>query len=140
MPILIDGWNLIRNRRSDISDECRDALSSAEMLIGYLERFQQTHNDPVIIVFDSTNEFLGIDYRGSPKLRIVPAKNADDYIKRYIDKIPERQRRAIRVVSSDNDVYFYAKSSYATCVKCEEFWDKIKKDQDRRHVSDRDNR
>lgn len=129
MPILIDGWNLIRNEASRISDDDGDALRSAETLIGYLDVFQKTHRDPIILVFDSKHEFLELDYENTPKLKIVPAKNADDYIKRYVDKTPDRQRRGLRVVSSDKGVYYYAKDFRATPVKCEEFWSKLYKER-----------
>jgi len=122
MPIIIDGWNLIRNRASCIDDDQGESLDAARHLISYLNAFQKTHNDPIVLVFDSTNEYLDMHYTNSAKLRIVPAKDADGYIKRYVDKTPERQRRNLRVVSSDSDVYFYAKSSYATPLKSEEFW------------------
>ena len=125
MPIIIDGWNFIRNNRSDISDDENDALESAKTLIGYLIEFQKQHNDPIVLVLDSSKEFLGIDYHNSKKLTVVPAKNADDYIKRYIDNTPERQRRNLRVISSDSAVYYYAKSNYAQALKCEEFWGKL---------------
>ena len=127
MPIIIDGWNFIRDRSSNINDENGDAVEAARQLIFYLDDFQNTHNDPIVIVFDSSNEFLDTGYRSHPKLTVVPARNADEYIKRYIDKIPERQRRNVRVVSSDNDIYYYAKSSYATPMKCGEFWGKLKR-------------
>ncbi|MFA6078445.1 MAG: NYN domain-containing protein, partial [Candidatus Omnitrophota bacterium] len=96
----------------------------------HLQSFQKQHNDPIVLVFDSKHEYLEIDYKNSPKLKIVPTRNADGYIKRYIDGIPEKQRRNLRVVSSDNDVYYHAKSSYATPLKCGEFWKKIYKDDD----------
>lgn len=126
MAILIDGWNFIRNKASDIRDDDTGALESVSQLIAYLDRFQRTHNDPIVVVFDSSREHIDIDYRNNPKLRIVAVKNADTYIKQHIDKTPERQRRNIRVVSSDNDVFYYARSSFATPVKCEEFWGKLK--------------
>jgi len=126
MPILIDAWNFIRDEDSNIEDTDRDSLDSARTLVSYLERFQASHNDPVILVFDSTNEFLGMQYTNSPKLKIVPAKNADDYIKKYIDKTPEPQRKNIRVVSSDKEVFYYAKSSYAIPVRCRDFWAKLR--------------
>jgi len=125
MPIIIDGWNLIRNRKSDIRDDGRDSLESAQTLISYLSRFQETHNDPMVLVLDSTNEYLDMRYTSTPKLKIVPSRDADEYIKKYIDDTPDRQRRNVRVVSSDNDIYFYAKSYFATPIKCEEFWDKL---------------
>lgn len=125
MPILIDGWNLIRNKRSKINDDGEDSLEALQQLILYLNDFQRTHNDPITLVMDSTREHLGIEYRNHPKLSIVAARNADAYIKKHIDKVPERQRRNLRVVSSDSDVYFYAKSAYATPIKSEEFWSKL---------------
>ena len=131
MPIIIDGWNLIRNRASCIDDDQGESLDAAGHLISYLSAFQQTHGDPIVLVFDSTNEYLDMHYTNSAKLRIVPAKDADGYIKRYVDNTPERQRRNLRVVSSDNDVYFYAKSSYATPLKSEEFWGKLRGQEDR---------
>lgn len=127
MPLLIDGWNLIRNKASDIDDDEGDSLESARRLISCLGRFQETHNDPVLLVFDSTNEFLGINHRNSQKFSVIPARDADDYIKRWIDKTPENQRRNLRVVSSDNEIYYYARSSYATPIKSEEFWQKLKR-------------
>ncbi len=126
MPIIIDGWNFIRDKRSGIRDDSSDSLESASILIRCLEHFQKSHNDPVVVVFDSSNEFLGLDYKGTKKLSIVAARSADEYIKKYIDKTPQQQRRNLRVVSSDNDVYFYAKSLYATPIKSEEFWQKLK--------------
>lgn len=125
MPIIIDGWNLIRCEKSDINDDEGEALDSATLLLKQLSRFQEKHGDPIIVVFDSSNEHLGLNFENSAKLRVVASKDADAYIKKYIDGVPERQRRNIRVVSSDKDVYYYAKSSYATPVKSEEFWDKL---------------
>lgn len=126
MPIIIDGWNLIRDKNSDIKDDDgREALESARKLIMNLEEFQAAHNDPITVVFDSRREFLDINYKNSHKLTVVPAKDADDYIRRYIDRTPERQRRNLRVVSSDNDIFYYARSSYASPVKCGEFWEKL---------------
>lgn len=127
MPIIIDGWNFIRDERSDIDDEEGDAVSSARQLISYLESFQETHNDPITVVFDSSKEFLDTGYKSNTRLKVVPSKDADDYIKRYIDQFPEKQRRNLRVISSDTDVYYYAKSSYATPIRCAEFWGKLEK-------------
>lgn len=126
MPIIIDGWNFIRNRSSDISDDETDALESARILISYLTRFQDTHKDPIVLVFDSTNEYLDMSYTNTDKLRIVPSRDADAYIKNYIEDTPDKARRNVRVVSSDNDIYFFAKSYSATPMKCEEFWRKLR--------------
>lgn len=126
MPIIIDGWNFIRNERSDLDDSDGDAVESARTLMAYLQDFQHTHDDPIVVVFDSSREHLDLGHQNDPKLTVIPAKNADAYIKKYIDKVPERQRRNVRVVSSDKEVFYYAKSSYATAVRCEEFWGKLK--------------
>ena len=126
MPIVIDGWNFIRNNRSDIDDIDGDAMESAASLMGYLNDFQRSHNDPIVVVFDSKSGHLELAYQNTPRLKAVAAINADAYIKRYIDKMPERQRRNLRVISSDNAVYYYAKSAYASPLKSEEFWEKIK--------------
>ena len=123
MPIIIDGWNMVRHEHSGIDHD--DALAGAGHLITILEHFQKTHADPIILVFDSKSEFLDIPYRSTAKLHIVAARDADAYIKRYIDKVPPRQRRNLRVVSSDRTLYFYAKDARATPMKCEEFWGKL---------------
>jgi predicted RNA-binding protein with PIN domain len=125
MPIIIDGWNLVRSERSAIDDLEGDSLESAEALIGCLADFQRKHKDPIILVFDSSNEYLGLKYTGTEKLKVVAAKNADAYIKKYIDDLPAGQRANLRVVSSDNEIYFYARSSSAKPVKSEEFWNKL---------------
>ena len=49
MPIIIDGWNLIRDEDSHINDDDTDSLEAAEKLVSYLDEFQHTHNDPIII-------------------------------------------------------------------------------------------
>lgn len=131
MPIIIDGWNFLRDRSSRIREDSIDHLSGARTLIAYLEDFQRLHKDPIVLVFDSKHEYLEINHSKSPALKIVPAKDADGYIKRYIDNIPERQRRNLRVVSSDNDVYYYAKSAYATPLRCGEFWEKLCRNNDK---------
>lgn len=125
MPIVIDGWNLIRSSASDLDDTAGDALESARTLVAYIMDFQKSHNDPVVLVFDSRSGHLDIDHHDTPKLKVVATKNADTYIKKYVDGVPERQRRNLRVVSSDKSVYYHAKSAYAVPVKSEEFWDKL---------------
>ena len=127
MPIIIDGWNFIRNRKSDIRDDSGDSLESARTLIAYLSEFQETHSDPIVLVFDSSNEYLDMPYTGTSKLKIVASRDADKYIKQYVEDTPDRQRRNLRVISSDNDIYYYAKSYSATPLRCEEFWVKLKR-------------
>jgi len=127
MPIIIDGWNFIRAPESRISDDEGDSIEAAKELIAQLETFQETHSDPIVLVFDSTHEYMETGYRSSPSLTVVPSRDADNYIKRYIDRVPERQRRNVRVVSSDNDIYYYAKSSRATPLRCSEFWGKLER-------------
>ncbi len=126
MPIIIDGWNFIRNEESLVNDTECDSLESARALIEVLRDFQRTRKDPITIVFDSTNEYLDMEYSNTAQLKIVPARNADEYIKRYVDKIPEKQRSNLRVVSSDNEVYYYARNSRAVPLRSEEFWGKLK--------------
>jgi len=126
MPIIIDGWNLIRCEASGISDDDGEALDSAASLLAYLSRFQETHSDPIVVVFDSSSGHLGLGFKNSPKLRVVASRNADIYIKKYVDATPERQRPNVRVVTSDNDVYYYARSSCATPIRSEAFWGKLK--------------
>jgi len=125
MPIIIDGWNLIRDASSGIDDDRDDHLSGAGELIACLGEYQRDHRDPITVVFDSTYEHLDIGFKNSEALKVVAAKNADEYIRRYIDKIPERQRRNLRVISSDRKIYYYAKDSGATPIRSSEFWEKI---------------
>lgn len=125
MPIIIDGWNLIRDARSMIDDSQDDHLEGVRELIAYLEEYQGGHKDPITLVFDSRYEYLGIDYRNKEALKIVPARNADEYIKEYIDNVPEKQRPNLRVVSSDKELYYYARDSRATPLKSSEFWEKL---------------
>ncbi|MCX5679862.1 MAG: NYN domain-containing protein [Candidatus Omnitrophica bacterium] len=127
MPIIIDGWNLLRSDSSRIDDDGVMSIESALELIAYLEDFQRLRGDPIVLVFDSTKEYLGIDRQNTAKLTVIAARNADNYIRRYIDNVPERQRRNLRVISSDNGVYYYAKSAYAEPIRSEEFWKKLDK-------------
>lgn len=123
MPIIIDGWNLIRCDRSPLWD--KESLAAARSLIFNLQGYQKNRKDPMILVFDSKNEYLDIPYTNTDKLTIVPTPDADAYIKRLIDNVPIKQRNNYRVVSSDKAVYLYARGSYANVMKCEEFWKKL---------------
>lgn len=125
MPIIIDGWNMIRSPSSKISDDEGDSLDSAAMLITCLKDFQSTKKDPILVVFDSSSGHLNIGYRNTPLLRVVATQDADDYIKRYLDALPRNEKVNSRVVSSDKDVYFYARSSSAIAVTSEAFWAKL---------------
>jgi predicted RNA-binding protein with PIN domain len=125
MPIIIDGWNFIRNRGSDIDDTDGDALDSAKALMGRLGYFRRKHNDPIIVVFDSRCEHLDTGHENDAGLKAVATRDADAYIKKYVDGIAGPQRRNLRVVSSDNSVYYYAKSAHALPLRSEEFWDRI---------------
>jgi predicted RNA-binding protein with PIN domain len=125
MPIIIDGWNFIRDANSSINDDQHDHLAGARELIAWLEEYQRSHKDPITVVFDSSYEHLAIGFENKDTLKVVPAKNADEYIRKYIDKVPERQRRNLRVVSSDNRLYYYAKDSRATPIRSSEFWEKL---------------
>ena len=127
MPILIDGWNLIRDDESDMRDDETDSTECARRLVVEMEQFRASHSDPITLVFDSSSGYLDIKYDNHPGLSIVAARDADDYIKRFIDRVPERQRRNLRVVSSDSDVFYYAKSSYATPLLSSDFWGTIRK-------------
>ena len=126
MPIIIDGWNLIRDSSSDIDDTGRDSLDAARDLISRLKSFQRNHKDPILVVFDSTMGHLGLAHENSDLLSVRAAKDADLFIKRYVDDCPPRQRGNLRVVSSDKDVYLYARSSYATVLRSSEFWNKLR--------------
>jgi predicted RNA-binding protein with PIN domain len=126
MPILIDGWNLIRDGDSDIADEEGDYLDSARELISYLKEYQTHHKDPMIVVFDSKHEYIDIDHRNTANLTVIPAKDADDFIMDYVASAPERQRRNIRVVSSDNSVYYESRRAGATPLRSAEFWEKLR--------------
>lgn len=123
MPIIIDGWNLIRHDSSPLWE--MESLAAARVLISNLQQFQKNRKDPIILVFDSKNEYLDINYTNTDKLTIVPTADADVYIKKYVDKTPLKQRQALRVVSSDKAVYLYARGSYANILKCDEFWQKL---------------
>lgn len=125
MPIIIDGWNFIRDKCSALRN--KEPLEAATALISFLQTFQAGKNDPIILVFDSSHSFLNIPYRSSPKFKIVAVENADNFIKKFLDKLPANQRRNFRVVSSDLDIFDYSRQSQATALKSAEFWQKLKK-------------
>ncbi|MFA5145807.1 MAG: NYN domain-containing protein [Candidatus Omnitrophota bacterium] len=131
MPILIDGWNLIRDDKSDISDDDCDSIESATHLIMYLAGFQKRHRDPITVVFDSSRGFLDIEHTNTDTLSLVAVKDADRYIRSYIEKTPERQRPGMRVVSSDKAIYYYVRSLNAAAVTSGEFWDKLRSSRHR---------
>ena len=125
MPIIIDGWNLIRDERSPV--DLDDAIASAQALVRILVSYQRAHRDPITVVFDSKRGHLELAHTNNEQLTAIPAKDADGYIMKFVANIPEKQRRNVRVVSSDNKVYYHAKSHYATPITSDEFWQTLTK-------------
>jgi len=129
MPLIIDGWNLLRNKNSDIKVHRDSLMDSVGALVSRLEVYQMCHSDPITVVFDSRRRDSRIAFPRTSRLRILTAEDADDHIKRSIESTPPEQRRNLRVVSSDNEICAYAKLHSATVLRSDEFWAKLKRDR-----------
>ncbi|HZX11609.1 MAG TPA: NYN domain-containing protein [Acidobacteriota bacterium] len=125
MPYLIDGNNLIGYLPTL---KIRSNESRYE-LISRLIIFQKVKNTRVMVVFDGPPDpnLTEEDFKGIPFFVHYPdfGQNADTVIKKIISK--ETDLRRFFVVSSDNEIKFYAKSKGAKSLNCQEFNKQLKK-------------
>lgn len=122
--IIIDAYNLIY-RASDLRKHLQQSLEIArERLLQKLIVFRQNKKIKITVVFDGnrvgqpssvTRSGLQIHYS-------IPPKKADEIIKFIVRK--RKNPRNITVVSSDNEILNFARTSRANIMKSEEFYQK----------------
>jgi len=124
---IIDGYNLLY-KSSDLKKNIETDINSArEKLILQLDNFFSSKRASVYLVFDGVSNFTHFNPYSTPKIRVLFSKKnqkADILIKKIIDE--SQNKSLITVISSDHEVYQYAKVSRCKAIKSEEFLQKMK--------------
>lgn len=126
MPIIIDGYNYI----GAVRDISLNEPDKEEKLINKIAYFSSGYKKKITIVFDGQKSSIykeGAKYKRG-HINIVISrypKTADETIKIMIDT--SNHKRDLTIVSSDQDIYKYAKKSGAKAINCLEFERQIRK-------------
>jgi len=124
---VIDGYNLVYKSSvlKKIIDE--DLNIAREKLILQLDNFFSSKRASVYVVFDGNSDLTYLNSYRTPNIRVLFSKKnqkADILIKKIIDE--SKNKSLITVISSDHEVYQYAKVSRCKAIKSEEFLKKMK--------------
>lgn len=114
MQIIIDGYNLLNALSYDY-------LFEREDLLNLLENYRRQSKNKVTVVFDSYKAGLSSDTKekkgGVNVIFTALGKTADQKIKEILKQL----REGAIVVSSDNDIIYFAKSVNAGYIRSEDF-------------------
>lgn len=144
MPYLVDGNNVMAQRVG----WHRDKSGARRALLDELARFAQARGLRVAVVFDGAPERHfpeGSSFRGVRVFYAERGSNADERIKRMVEAA--RERRTLKVVTSDRALADYVRSLGAPTVRAGEFRRRVedaltetdrrvKKDQELRGVAE----
>jgi len=121
MSIIVDGYNYIgRSREFELSDP-----TAKDRIIYLMGRYCNRVHKSLTIVFDG-NYFVNHANRKRRHGRVTviytsPIYTADEMIKKMIRKQEPKCRKALLVVSSDDEILQYTKSHGSSAVKSEDF-------------------
>lgn len=122
---IVDGYNLIHRIDALRSQMGKSLEAAREMLIRKLLQFQLQHRSVVTVVFDSSEggALPGVHRSGINIIYTKPPQNADQTIKSIVDK--NKNRHELVVVSSDQEVMYYAKASGCRFLSVESFYQSL---------------
>jgi predicted RNA-binding protein with PIN domain len=126
MSYLIDGNNVMAQRVG----WHRDKRAARRGLLDELAEFAATKRVRVAVVFDGApDEFFpdGASYRGVRVYYAACGTNADERIKALVEA--ERERRTLRVVTSDRALAAYVRQCGATVVASGEFRQRLRESE-----------
>lgn len=117
MKILIDGYNLLY--RIFKKDPMALQEEEREYLVNMLNAYKKIKKHKITVVFDGRN-YEKMNTKGLTVIFTKGSETADDYIKRIA-----KESSGTIVVTSDNDILNFVKSSGGTGIKSEEFYAKM---------------
>jgi uncharacterized protein len=125
MLLAIDGYNYIKQNPNLRKLEEIELQKAREGLIGQLAQYKKIKGHSIIVVFDGwqagTSAGRRERSRGIEILFSKAGEKADDILKH----LAAEKRDGIAIVTSDNDVAFYAAKKGAAVISATEFEDKM---------------
>lgn len=128
LQFVIDGYNIINHPA--FSQKCNKIRPSPEALLKLIKINRPCGKNNAIVVFDGypPQDF----YAQADNVEVIFSReeSADDKIKRIVESYGNR--KIIVVVSDDNEVKFFARSSGAKAMSAEEFLNPESKSRSRK--------
>jgi predicted RNA-binding protein with PIN domain len=125
MLLAIDGYNYIKQTPNLRKLEEIELQKAREGLVGQLAQYKKIKGHSIIVVFDGWQGGTSAGHRErSQGIEIIFSKageKADDVLKR----LAAEKRDGITIVTSDNDVAFFAEKKGAAVISTAEFEDKM---------------
>lgn len=122
MRYIIDGYNMIRKIDALRAHDAKSLEKGRQALIAKLSRFRIESNAEITVVFDGQRSSMTSQSGITVRFSNLPNK-ADEMIKRLVDQNKKAQETT--VVSSDNEVMWYAKGCGCKTERSDEFYKKI---------------
>lgn len=139
MRYIIDGYNMIRKIDALRAHDAQSLEKGRQALIMKLSGFRLQSKADITIVFDGQKSSLASQSGITVCFSNLPNK-ADEMIKKLVDQNKKTQETT--VVSSDNEVMWYAKGCGCKVERSEDFYKKItgsKKSEMVKDLEEKDN-
>jgi hypothetical protein len=125
MLLAIDGYNFIKRTPNLRKLEEIELQKAREGLVGQLAQYKKIRGHSIIVVFDGWQAGSLAGHRERSRgIEVIFSRvgeKADDVLKR----LAAEKREGITIVTSDNDVAFYAERKGSAVVSVSEFEDRM---------------
>lgn len=139
MRYIIDGYNMIRKIDVLRAHDAQSLEKGRQALIIQLSSFRMKSKAEITVVFDGQKSSLSSQSGITVRFSNLPNK-ADEMIKKLVDQ--NKKAPETTVVSSDNEVMWYAKGCGCKVERSEDFYKKIiesKRTMTVKDLEDKDN-
>lgn len=132
MKYIIDGYNMIRKIDALRAHDAMSLEKGRQALIVKLSRFRIESKADITVVFDGQRSSLSSQSGITVRFSSLPNK-ADEMIKNLVD---QKKTQETTVVSSDNEIMWYAKGCGCKTERSEDFYEKISRSKTAGTVKD----
>jgi uncharacterized protein len=125
MLLAIDGYNFIKQSPDLRRLEQVELQKAREGLIDRLARYKRLRNHAILVAFDGRNpggaDIHGYRTKGIEVIFSRAQEKADDILKR----LAAEKREGVTIVTSDNDIAFFAEKKGAAVISAGEFAERM---------------
>ncbi len=137
--IIVDAYNLMHKIPELKVLLKQDKEICVDMMVAKIQSHFTGGGRKVVLVFDGHGQnrhMKNIDVKFSSTDITHDYGNADKMIKAMIDR--SRNRKLLRVVSSDNEISWYARECGAKIMSSKSFWGELKEKRFKRRIANQD--
>ncbi|MCK6543741.1 NYN domain-containing protein [bacterium] len=119
---IFDGYNLIKRIDALRREEIKSLEQGRQALLVHIATFRNMTNHDAVVVFDGKK--MSLQVKSGVRILFSNLPNrADEAIKRLVDD--QAKARTITVVSSDNEVMWYAQGCGCRVERSEDFFQRL---------------